>query len=124
VSRVFSGEKFVARLRRAFAGANSTSVGHSTICRFAAFLSTLFRQHWVVYAKPAFGGSAHVLRYLGCYTHRVAISDHRRELTESAEVFIRSLLLQLSPSGFARILRGTIPGKHCEHDVPDLRSAR
>jgi len=33
--------------------------------------------HCVVYAKPAFGGPAAVLRYLGRYTHRVAISNHR-----------------------------------------------
>ena len=32
---------------------------------------------WVVYAKPAFGGPEQVIRYLGRYTHRVAISNHR-----------------------------------------------
>jgi len=31
----------------------------------------------VVYAKPAFDGASAVLRYLGRYTHRVAISNHR-----------------------------------------------
>ena len=31
----------------------------------------------VVYAKPAFGGPTQVIRYLGRYTHRVAISNHR-----------------------------------------------
>jgi hypothetical protein len=31
----------------------------------------------VICAKPAFGGPAQVLRYLGRYTHRVAISNHR-----------------------------------------------
>ena len=44
---------------------------------FAAFLRTLFRQNWVVYAKPPFGGPEQALRYLGRYTHRVAISNHR-----------------------------------------------
>src|SRR6266699_5994860 len=37
----------------------------------------LHRHDWVVYAKPAFGGPMQVLRYLGRYTHRVAISNHR-----------------------------------------------
>jgi Putative transposase len=32
----------------------------------------LFRQDWVVYAKPPFGGPHHVLGYLARYTHRVA----------------------------------------------------
>ena len=31
----------------------------------------------MVYAKPAFGVPTQVLRYLGRYTHRVAISNHR-----------------------------------------------
>ena len=35
------------------------------------------QQKWVVYAKRPFGGPEHALRYLGCYTHRVAISNHR-----------------------------------------------
>jgi hypothetical protein len=30
-----------------------------------------------VYCKRPFGGPDHVLRYLGAYTHRVAISNHR-----------------------------------------------
>src|SRR5947208_8672861 len=37
----------------------------------------LHRHDWVVFAKPAFGGPMQVLRYLGRYTHRVAISNHR-----------------------------------------------
>jgi len=42
---------------------------------FANFLRQLFRQDWVVYAKPPFGGAEHVLNYLARYTHRVAISN-------------------------------------------------
>jgi Putative transposase/Transposase zinc-binding domain len=44
---------------------------------FAAWLRPLFRSDWVVYAKRPFGGAQHALRYLGQYTHRVAISNHR-----------------------------------------------
>ena len=44
---------------------------------FRAFLRSLYRQAWVVYAKPPFGSPAHVLHYLARYTHRVAISNHR-----------------------------------------------
>ena len=40
-------------------------------------MNLLFRTDWVVYAKLAFGGPGAVLRYLGRYTHRVAISNHR-----------------------------------------------
>jgi len=37
----------------------------------------LCRKAWVVYAKPPFGGPAQVIKYLGAYTHRVAISNRR-----------------------------------------------
>jgi hypothetical protein len=42
--------------------------------QFALLLRRLHRNNWVVYAKPAMGGHSQVLRYLGRYTHRVAIS--------------------------------------------------
>jgi hypothetical protein len=128
LSKVFRG-KFVAGLkvahrqaRLSFAG----SIEHLTKPRcFAAFLRTLFRQDWVVYAKPAFGGPEQVLRYLGRYTHRVAISNHRlvafdgsnvtfrwkdyargnkqRLMTVSATEFIRRFLVHVLPKGFVRI---------------------
>jgi hypothetical protein len=44
---------------------------------FSELLAQLRRDKWVVYAKPPFGGPEHVLRYLGRYTHRIAISNHR-----------------------------------------------
>ena len=44
---------------------------------FASWLRPLFRKNWVVYCKPPFGSPEYVLQYLGRYTHRVAISNHR-----------------------------------------------
>ena len=80
LGKVFGG-KFVEGLRRAFRSERLMFAGtihHLTKPKaFAAFLRTLFRQDWVVYAKPAFGGPEQVVRYLGRYTHRIAISNHR-----------------------------------------------
>ena len=80
LSRVFRG-KFVDGSRRAHRHNKLKLSGSLATLKdphaFAAFLRILFRQNWVVYAKPAFGGPAQVLRYLGRYTHRVAISNHR-----------------------------------------------
>jgi len=80
---------------------------------------------WVVYCKPPFGGPEPVLRYLGAYTHRVAISNHRlvgflddqvtfrwrdsahknkkRLLTLPVDEFLRRFLLHVLPRGFVRI---------------------
>jgi predicted Zn-ribbon and HTH transcriptional regulator len=128
LSKVFRG-KFVHRLRRAFREKRLTFAGEIQCLEdpksFAAFLRKLFQQHWVVYAKPTFGGPQQVLRYLGRYTHRVAISNHRllafdgdqvrfrwkdyargnkqRQMTVSADEFIRRFLLHVLPPGFVRI---------------------
>ncbi len=53
---------------------------------FSRFLVPLKHKKWVVYAKPPFGGPAHVLEYLGRYTHRVAISNHRLRKLEDGQV--------------------------------------
>ena len=128
LSKVFRG-KFVAGLKCAhrqgrliFAGSIEPLAEGKC---FAAFLRTLFRQDWVVYAKTAFGGPEQVLRYLGRYTHRVAISNHRlvsfdgnnvtfrwkdyargnkqRLMMVSAAEFIRRFLVHVLPKGFVRI---------------------
>jgi hypothetical protein len=128
LSRVFRG-KFVAALRRAFAEGQLEFHGKLRFLShpkaFSSFLRQLFRQDWVVYCKRPFGGPEHVLYYLGRYTHRVAISNHRlvsfaddqitfrwRDsahgnqqslLTLPVEEFLRRFLLHLLPPGFVRI---------------------
>ena len=42
-----------------------------------AVLDRLYTKPWVVYAKKPFAGPRKLLNYLGRYTHRVAISNHR-----------------------------------------------
>jgi hypothetical protein len=55
---------------------------------FARHLAPLRGSKWVVYAKPPFGGPERVLDYLGRYTHRVAISNHRlKELKQGHVTF-------------------------------------
>jgi len=128
LSRVFRG-KFVAGLRATFHQGALQFHGNLAPLRepraFASWLRLLFRQDWVVYSKRPFGGPQHALRYLGAYTHRVAISNHRlvalsegnvtfrwrdsahsnkqRLMTLPIEEFLRRFLLHLLPRGFVRI---------------------
>ena len=78
--RVFRG-KFVAGLKQAFQSGQLQLHGKlaplAQSKTFTAWLRPLFRKDWVVYAKRPFGGPEYVLQYLGRYTHRVAISNHR-----------------------------------------------
>jgi putative transposase/transposase-like zinc-binding protein len=128
LSRVFRG-KFVAALKRAFQDGQLSFYGDlrplAQPKTFDTWLRPLFRKDWVVYAKRPFGGPEYVLRYLGRYTHRVAISNHRlvsfvnqkvtfrwrdsahkneqRLMTLSLDEFLRRFLLHLLPKGFVRI---------------------
>jgi len=56
---------------------------------FAQLLCRGCRHRWVVYAKAPFGGPEHVINYLGNYTHRVAISNHRLLSLEDGTVAFR-----------------------------------
>jgi hypothetical protein len=40
-------------------------------------LNLLYNKNWIVYAKAPFAGPHGVIEYLGRYTHKVAISNHR-----------------------------------------------
>ena len=128
LSRVFRG-KFVAALKQTFQNGRLSLHGNLALLAqpktFAAWLRPLFRKDWVVYAKPPFGGPQYVLQYLGRYTHRVAISNHRlvsftdgkvtfrwrdsahnneqKFMTLPLDEFLRRFLLHVLPKGFVRI---------------------
>jgi hypothetical protein len=128
LSRVFRG-KFLAGLKRLHRCNKLQCAGPAAILadpqQFAKLLRRLHRHDWVVYAKPAFGGPMQVLRYLGRYTHRVAISNHRLltfdqervsfrwkdyarggkqgQMTLTAIEFLRRFFLHVLPKGFVRI---------------------
>lgn len=44
---------------------------------YKAWKNSLYEKKWVIYAKRPFGGPKQVIEYLGRYTHKVAISNHR-----------------------------------------------
>jgi hypothetical protein len=138
LSRVFRG-KFVEALRRAYDHDELDLAGGSehlhAPASWRAFVDTLFETDWVVYAKPAFGGAPAVLRYLGRYTHRVAISNHRliafdgehvtfsykdyargdqrRTMTLSAMEFLRRFVQHILPRGFVRIRQSGFLANTC-----------
>ena len=128
LSRLFRG-KFLAGLRAAYdrgaVGCHGQLAALANPVAFAAWLTPLYAQDWVVYAKPPFGGPEQVLKYLARYTHRVAISNARlvalddagvtfnykdyaddrrhKHLTLAPFEFIRRFLQHVLPSGFVKI---------------------
>ena len=121
--------KFLHKLRDAYRkgqlrlGAGTAPLAHPVHWR--VFIDELYRKRWVVYAKPPFGGPQHVFRYLGRYTHRVAIANSRivalqsdrvtftlkdykdkgkrKQMTLGTSEFLRRFLLHVLPRGFSRI---------------------
>jgi len=86
---------------------------------------TLYNKDWIVYAKSPFGGPQQVIEYLGRYTHKVAISNHRivsiqndkvsfsykdyadgsqqKIMTLDATEFLRRFCLHILPPRFRKI---------------------
>ena len=97
----------------------------ANLARFKRLLSAVRKKKWVVYAKKPFASPETVLAYLGRYTHRTAISNHRilavdqehvtfsykdrkdssqqKTMRLDAGEFIRRFLLHVLPSGLMRI---------------------
>lgn len=128
LSKVFRG-KFLSMLKQAYCQGDLTLVGNSLGLQkekdFKSLLDKLYDKSWVVYAKKPFGNGGTVLRYLGRYTHRIAISNHRivdiegqkvrfkwkdyadknkkKVMSLEAAEFIRRFLLHTLPKGFCKI---------------------
>ena len=92
---------------------------------FDELMSKMYNKEWISYCKPPFENAKSVIKYLGRYTHRVAISNERilreekgevtfkyrdykdnnkmKEMTVKAEEFIRRFLMHILPPGFMKI---------------------
>jgi hypothetical protein len=111
---------------------------------FKRLCASLRAREWWVYAKPPFGGPEQVLAYLGRYTHRVAISNHRllslnddnvtfswkdyargqqqSLITLRTDEFIRRFLLHVLPRGFQRIRQfGLLANRRRRHQLARCR---
>ena len=147
LSKVFRG-KFITSLLQAFADGRllfpGTAASLGTPAAFDQLIRRLWKKSWVVYAKKPFAGPSTVLDYLGRYTHRVAIANHRitrihdgsvsftyrdrtdrnqkKTLTLPAPEFIRRLLLHVLPKGYVRIRHfGFLASRAKGKDLPRCR---
>ena len=126
LSRLFR-RLFLAALAKAELTFHGQLIHLNEAAAFEKHIAGARKQDWVVYAKAPFGGPEQVIDYLGRYTHKVAISNHRllsgedgqisfsykdyssadpqreRVMTLSADEFIRRFLLHAVPAGYQRI---------------------
>ena len=107
----------------------------------------LYKKRWVVYAKRPFASPDHVIEYLGRYTHKVAISNHRLVAYDSNHVlfkwknyrnaakqefmelktpeFIRRLSMHILPHKFVRIRHFGLLSFHARSkSIPEIQKAQ
>jgi len=129
LSKVFRG-KFIERLKAAHVEGKllyPADEAHLTErCNFEQWLDKLVSKSWVVYCKRPFGDAEQVVRYIGRYTHRVAISNQRiidvtdnlvsfkykdykdkenlwKVMRLNVKEFTRRFLMHVLPDGFHKI---------------------
>ena len=128
VSRLFRG-KYLAELKQLWENGKLEFHGTAEPYRnhyvFKELLDSCYDKEWVPYCKKPFDGAESVIRYLGKYTHRIAISNYRiksvtdssvtftakdyknqgqwKEVSISGEEFLRRFLMHVPPKRFVRI---------------------
>jgi hypothetical protein len=134
LSKVFRG-KLLERFDRALT-TRSAGIGCSLGRRL---LRQAAAKSWVVYSKAPLAGPQQVLRYLGRYTHRIALGNERlvalqdahvtfryrdrqrgnerKVLTLPAAEFIRRFLLHVLPRGFVRVRHYGLQANGCRTEL-------
>lgn len=128
ISRLFRG-KYLAELKQLWEEGklefHGSAERYQNRYRFKELLDICYKKDWVCYCKKPFNGAESVIRYLGKYTHRIAISNTRikkitektvtytvkdykekgkwKEKTVDGEEFVKRFLMHVLPKGFVRI---------------------
>jgi hypothetical protein len=107
------------------AGVKKHLTGQGLLSEYTDHVKKAWDKRWVVYCEPSLGKAEHVVGYLGQYTHRVAITNHRivdisdhgvifslkdysdhgkQKITSlSGEEFLRRFCMHILPQGFVKI---------------------
>jgi len=130
LSRVFR-EKFIEALQK-------------QLPQTTKFINSLYKDDWVVYSKEPFAGPEHVIEYLGRYTHKVAIGNHRllnvdetgvtfswrdyrddeeKVMTLEAAEFLRRFCMHILPKRFVRIRHYGLLSTARRQDLRELQQA-
>lgn len=144
MQQVYKG-KFLQQLKQLIA---SGQVSIPAATDIKQLLDKLYNKDWVVYAKAPFGGPHAVIEYLGRYTHKVAISNHRihrideqagivtfnykdysdgnkgKQMTLPNKEFIRRFAQHILPERFTKIRTyGYLANRNRHHRINELLQA-
>ena len=148
ISKVFKGkylEKVKYLWKSSQLGFHGTAQEFQNHYRFKELLDCCYSKEWAPYCKKTFNGAQSVIDYLGKYTHRIAISNHRivsmddrtvtfavkdyrkngrwKELRISGVEFIRRFLMHIPPKRFVRIRHyGLLSSRNKNKKLPICRN--
>jgi hypothetical protein len=128
IRKLFRGKLmdfFIQAVKNGAIAYGGTVIGDADTPEFNGLVSALYAKEWTVYVKQPFASAEALVKYLGAYTHRVAISDsrivehnsqsvsfsykdyahenERKIMTVTATEFVRRFLLHVLPQGFKKI---------------------
>ena len=111
LSETFKG-KFLDSMKRAL-----RKIGY--LKGFDLAIQTAYKKRWVVHCEPSMADADHVVKYLGQYTHRVAISNDR--LLEMSDTRVHFIAKDYRDN--AQIKPTSLPGveflhRFCQHILP------
>ena len=129
--------KFLHYLKHEFSNLNTE---FKDLKSFNKFLEPLYNKTWVTFIEPPKGKTENVIEYVGRYSFRVAISNDRikniengkitfeykdykdnskiKEMTITAEEFIRRFLLHVLPDRFTKIKHyGILSNKNKKNNI-------
>ncbi len=137
ISKMFRG-KFLAALKNAFLNGELKFEGEikplAQIGNFNSLLSLMYKKDWVVYSKDSMKNSASIIKYLGNYSHRIAITNHRIKSISNETIFFewkdykdggKRKLMNLNHTEFIRrFLLHVLPPRYCKIRYYGMFSAR
>ena len=111
LSDTFKG-KFLDSLKRALKKQNN-------LAGFNAKIQRAYTKRWVVNCEPSMAKSEHVIRYLGQYTHRVAISNDRiLSMTKTHVTFIAKDYRDKAQQKPVSLTGVEFLRRYCQHILP------
>ena len=101
ISKIFRG-KYMAELKQLWENDrlefHGSAAPYKNYYTFKELLNTCYAKEWIPYCKKPFDGAESVIRYLGKYTHRIAISNYRIKAVSYTHLFV-IVLLAISANG-------------------------
>jgi len=111
LSAVFRG-KLLEKIKRQLKQSNQLPL-------YQSLLDQLWKKPWVVYCEPPLGNAQQIVKYLGQYTHRVAISNQRiQKIDDSGVTFFYKDYKDNSKKKLTRLSGVEFLRRFCMHILP------